>query len=130
MAWLPMPVLGTLNGLFRGLVLMQFMSEFRAKQLSSVTLIIILFVYTNLIFDRLDLKLSREALYTGLVWVLLTITFEFVLGYMILKQPFDMMLAEYNISQGNFWSLVIISIFFMPFILLKIKTKARKVSNV
>lgn len=125
-----MPVLGILNGLFRGLVLMQFMPEFRAKQLSSLTLIVILFVYTNLIFDRLDLKVTREALYTGLVWVLLTITFEFVLGSLILNQSLDMMLEEYNITRGNFWLLVIISIFFMPFILLKIKTKARKISNV
>lgn len=125
-----MPVLGVINGVFRGLVLMHFMSEFRAKQLSSVLLVILLFVYTHLIYDRLNLRTTKDALFTGLLWMVLTVAFEFVLGYVLLNQPLDVMLQEYNVLDGKFWALVIILIFFLPLIQFKWKSnRATKMSN-
>jgi hypothetical protein len=59
--WLPMVVLGMVNGFFRGLVLNKYFEEPTARQLSTGTLIILLTVYVYLIFERLNIRSGREA---------------------------------------------------------------------
>ena len=54
--WLPMVVLGMINGFFRGLVLNKYFDETAARQLSTGTLIILLTGYVYFIFDRLNIR--------------------------------------------------------------------------
>jgi hypothetical protein len=127
--WLPMPVIGTLNGLFRGFVLMQFMSEFYAKQISSVILVILLFFYTAFIFGRLGISSLKDSLLTGLLWVMLTISFELLLGYVVLQQDINVMLREYNLLKGNLWLLVLVAIMLLPYSLFRFKIQTHNTSN-
>ncbi len=121
-----MPVIGVLNGVFRGLVLMRFTSEFHAKQLSSLTLILLLLFYANTVFYRLRISRIKTAFLAGLTWVVLTIAFEFVLGYVVLQQDPAIMLQEYNVLAGNLWSLVLVAIFFLPYLLLRFDMVQRR----
>jgi hypothetical protein len=114
--WLPMPVIGVLNGIFRGLVIIQFMSEFHAKQVSSVLLIALLFFYTKIVFGHLSIHTKSHAWLTGLTWMLLTIVFEFVLGYGVLKHSLASIFSEYNLAAGNLWTLVLLGIATLPFV--------------
>jgi hypothetical protein len=127
--WLPMPVIATLNGIFRGWILIPLLSPIHARQVSSILLILILALYTRIIYAKLRIHFVADALFTGLIWVLLTIAFEFLLGYIILKHSIDVMLMEYNLIAGNLWSLVLVSLFFLPYLYFRYEAKISNTTN-
>jgi hypothetical protein len=49
---------------------------------------------------------ANEALLIGDEWVLLTIAFEFLAGYYLFGTPWQTLLAQYDVSQGQPWELV------------------------
>jgi hypothetical protein len=112
--WLPLPFIGTLNGIFRGLVIQEFMSEAHAKQISSLLLVVLLAIYAYLAVPKLKLKEISEAWLVGLTWMFLTVLFEFGLGIFVSGISFNQLLSEYKLWEGRLWSLVIITILILP----------------
>ncbi len=60
-------------------------------------------------------------IYVGLYWVILTISFEFMMGVFIMKKPFSELLNAYDVTTGNLWLLVVITVGFAPLIAAKIR---------
>ncbi len=52
----------------------------------------------------------------GLIWLLLTIFFEFIAGHYIFGNPWDRIVGDYNILKGRIWSLVLLTTFLAPYI--------------
>ena len=100
---------------------MRFFTEFHAKQVSSILLMILLFLYTGIIFSKLHIQTLKTAFLTGLGWVLLTVAFEFLLGNVILHLNINLILQEYNLPAGNLWILVLIAIGLFPFLHLRFR---------
>jgi hypothetical protein len=121
--WLPMPVIGMLNGMFRGFVLSSFLSDSRAHQVSSVLLIGLIALYVNLIFQKIRIRNLSEAWLTGVIWSVLTIAFEFGLGYFILHTSMRSMIEQYNVAAGNFWPFIVISLLVMPVLFWKYRNR-------
>ena len=57
---------------------------------------------------------ANEALLIGDEWVLLTIAFEFLAGYYLFGASWDALLAQYNVSRGEMWELVLVTMFVAP----------------
>jgi hypothetical protein len=114
-----MPVLGILNGSFREVVLNNFLVEHTAHRVSAMTLIILLFGYGQIIRKRLEVFSREDAVMCGLIWISLTISFEFVFGYFVFDVPYETLLADYNLMEGRLWPLVIFFTGLLPFILRK-----------
>jgi hypothetical protein len=115
--WLPMPVLGFLNGMARSLYAEQA-GEPSAHQISAVTLIIILWTYGYLIRKRLNIQTRQRASVCALMWMLLTVASEFLLG-LAFRQPLETILANYDISRGQWWPWVVMAVGLMPFLLIQ-----------
>jgi hypothetical protein len=118
--WLPMIVLAVANGSLRQFVFLKHLSELRAYQLSTVTLTVLCAIYVGFIFAWLNIQTSRQALMIGLIWVILTIFFEFSLGRLA-KKPWAVLLQDYNITTGHIWSLFLVSLFFLPYLFYSIR---------
>jgi hypothetical protein len=112
--WIPLTFIGFLNGFFRGWVLTYFLSDFHARQISSLLMVIWVFLYTKFIFGKLEVRKVFDAWLTGIVWLLLTMTFEFGLGYFVLGLTMEVMVSDYNLLEGRFWSLVLMAILVIP----------------
>jgi hypothetical protein len=117
--WLPLPIIGTLNGVLRGFLLNLIFQDFVARQFSSLLMIIWIFIYTAFIYKKLNVQKSVHAWFAGITWLLLTVAFEFILGYFILGSSLESMLADYNLFAGRFWLLVLISILLGPILYFK-----------
>lgn len=111
--WLPLPVIGFLNGTFRGLVLNRYFSELTARQLSSLLMIVWIVLYIILVYGRLGIRKPAHAWTFGIIWCLLTVAFELVLGYS-LGLSFKDMLADYNLADGRLWPFVLIALLVGP----------------
>ena len=51
----------------------------------------------------------REAWGIGIVWLGLTLTFELIAGHYLFGVPWNQLLADYNLSQGRIWVLVLVT---------------------
>ncbi|MBK7937317.1 MAG: hypothetical protein IPJ82_09600 [Lewinellaceae bacterium] len=118
--WLPMPVIGVLNGALRELVFKKYLGELPAHQVSTLTLIALIFVYGLLIKRFLPLTNTSEALMCSFVWVALTLFFEFGFGHWFAKKTFGELLLDYNLLIGRLWVFVPVFVAVLPFILRKI----------
>jgi hypothetical protein len=78
--WLPMIVLAFANAMLRELVIKKHYREFRAHQLSTLSLSILCCVYVWIVYPMLYIHNPRQTLLIGLVWIGLTMMFEFTLG--------------------------------------------------
>jgi hypothetical protein len=117
--WLPMPLLGILNGSLRELVIKNYFDEHVAHRISVITLIILLFGYGQVIRKRLDIISQADAISCGLIWIMLTICFEFGFGHFVFDIPYETLLADYNVLEGRLWPLVLFFAGLLPFILRK-----------
>ena len=115
--WLLFVVLAIINGLIRNEVYKPIIGDLRAHQLSTIILMILILVVTYLILRLSNLQLTdKDALILGLIWVILTITFEFIAGHYIFGNPWEKIIADYNILKGRIWSLVLFTTFLSPYI--------------
>jgi hypothetical protein len=50
----------------------------------------------------------------GILWVLLTVSFEFVFGHYVMGNPWSKLLADYNLLAGRLWVLVLLTLLVGP----------------
>ena len=49
---------------------------------------------------------AKQAWSIGLLWLVMTLSFEFGAGHFLFKKPWSELLFDYNIAQGRIWVLV------------------------
>lgn len=114
LAWLGLMVLAMLNGTFRQFLLLPNMGDLPAHQVSTVILCVLIFIYTWLVLRWWRLPARSSAWMVGVIWLVLTVTFEFVLGGLILREPMSKLLSDYNLLAGRIWPLVLLSTLLAP----------------
>jgi hypothetical protein len=115
--WILFIILAIVNGAIRTLVYGPVIGdELLAHQISTVTAIIfflavmyVFFRWTTAHYDKKDL------LVIGVMWLGLTIGFEFIFGHYIMGHPWSRLLADYNICEGRVWGLVLLTVVVGPF---------------
>jgi hypothetical protein len=120
LAWIPMVFIGIVNGAIRQFGYGRFLGELFAHQVSSVIGIILFGSYVWILSIRWPLESSRQALAIGVIWLGLTVAFEFLFGHYVAKHPWTRLLHDYNILEGRLWSLVLISITIAPYVIYRI----------
>jgi len=113
-AWLPMVVIGVLNGVLRQATYAKAMSDLAAHQVSVVTAVIFLGIYMWGVARILPFASGGQALVVGVVWLALTVLFEFGFGHFVMGNPYSVLLADYNIFNGHFWPVVLLWIAIAP----------------
>ena len=110
--WLLIMLLESIHGTLRTLYLEPWLGSFRARQVSVFTGCVIILAVT-LIFVRWMNATSRAALIRiGVVWVILTLIFEFAVVGPMLGLSWNRMTEDYDLSRGG---LMIFGLLFMLF---------------
>jgi len=63
---------------------------------------------------------TRETLILGSMWFVFTILFEFIFGHYILKEDWKKLFKAYDVRNGNLWSVLLLYLLFLPFIVSKV----------
>ena len=115
--WLLFIILAIINAVIRNEGYKPIIGDLRAHQLSTIIFIILILTATYLVLRFSNLQLTdKDALLMGLIWVLLTIIFEFVAGHYVFGNSWEKLIADYNILKGRIWSLVLLTTFISPYI--------------
>lgn len=108
LAWLGMMFLAIANGSLRDILYKQSLGDLAAHQLSTVLLLLLLLfaVYFRILAVRWPLTSSSQAWSVGLIWLGLTLAFEFGFGHCIAGHSWARLFHDYNILAGRVWVFV------------------------
>jgi len=112
--WFPMLVLAVANGALREIVLSKHFKELAAHQISCLTGSLVLFMFITAMSRWWPFASAQEALLTGSAWVVMTVAFEFLFGRFGGRKAWRELLADYDVSSGRLWPLVLITVFATP----------------
>ena len=114
--WLVLLVAMMGNGFFRGLVLQPRLGEDVARQAASLLGMCIILALTGPFVLRLGSPGSGQLLGVGLLWLVLTVAFEFLLGHYVSGAPWATQLADYDLRRGRLWPLVLLTTLLAPWL--------------
>jgi len=117
--WLLMLPLAILNGGFRDYVTTPLIGDF-ARPLSGIILCLLIFAVSLWLVPRVGRGKCGTYIKMGVIWLILTVLFEFGMGFAIGETYYEMLRA-YDITSGNLWLIVVIFIGITPYLIAKIK---------
>ena len=103
LAWLPGIPIAIANGSLRQFVVRRYVGELPAHQISVASFVLLFGLYVWLVLPWLRLASGSEAVRMGLLWLGLTVAFEFVFGHYVMRHPWALLLHDYNLLQGRLW---------------------------
>jgi hypothetical protein len=121
-AWIPMVFIAVANGAIRQLGYEKLLGELSAHQLSCLMGIILFLLYTWCLSLYWPIESSRQAFTIGLIWLTLTIAFEFLFMHYGAKVPWERLFHDYNILDGRLWVLVLIALLLLPYGVFKLRS--------
>jgi len=98
-----------------GILLPQF-GEQSAHQIGTIIFLVVQFVIIFFFNKKMKITETRTLLSIGIIWVVLTIIFEFVFGHYVMGHFWQKLFADYNIFNGRLWILVLINNITAPLI--------------
>lgn len=118
--WLLLAVVAVANGIIRQATYGKSMSDLAAHQLSTLTAIAASGVIVWIVNHVWAIESSAQAWSIGIFWLVLTVVFEFGFGHYVAGHSWDRLFADYNLHQGRIWSLFLIWMLIMPFVIYKL----------
>ncbi len=108
-AWFVLMVLAIINGILRNSYYGKFFSELLAHQISTVIFCIVILVFSFVFFKYSGTTGTPEDyVYVGVMWLIMTVSFEFLFGHYVAGHSLEHLLADYNLLKGRIWLLVLI----------------------
>jgi len=119
--WLGILLLANLNGAVRELWLIPAMGHIPGRALSTLVLSVLVFLITWLTVGWIRPVSTGDAMLIGVVWLLLTLGFEFLVGHYVFHKPWAELTEDYNVARGRIWPLVLVVVLFAPLWTARIK---------
>ncbi len=101
-----MMMLAIINGSIREGLYLERAGYIAAHQISTVILLFLISGYVWILTGRWCPDSARVAWNIGVLWLVLTLCFEFGFGHFIAGRPWEHLLFEYNIAAGRIWILI------------------------
>jgi hypothetical protein len=60
------------------------------------------------------LRSLGQAVVVGLIWLVLTVLFEFAMGRYVSRQSWEQLLQAYNLFAGSLWPLLLVTVAVLP----------------
>lgn len=114
--WVAMAVFAVINGIFREVMLIPLIGERVGHVVSTVLLIVAILLLSYFYFTRSGIDYKRaELVGIGVVWVVLTVGFEFLVGFLE-GIPVSETLAQYDLLAGQVWIFVPLALLITPLV--------------
>jgi hypothetical protein len=122
LAWLGLLAIGFANGAIREFFYGRWVGEPAAHQISTVTAIVFFGLAVWLLERRWPLASNGQALAIGLIWLGLTVAFEFLFMHYVRGIPWSRLLHDYNILEGRVWVFVLLWVLLAPLVIHRIRS--------
>ncbi len=124
LAWVAMLVIAVANGALREASYARAMPELRAHQLSTLIGSVLIGVFIWFVIRIWPPSSGRHALLVGLVWLVLTVAFEFFMGLVLAHRPLSQVLEQYDLSAGRVWVVFLLWLTLAPWVFFRFRRAA------
>ena len=114
--WLVLLAVMMGNGFLRVLVLQPRLGEDAARQAASLLGMGLILAASAVFVRRLGEPGSAALLVIGVLWLVLTLAFEFLFGHYVSGASWEALLAEYDLQRGRLWPLVLLTTLLAPWL--------------
>lgn len=118
--WLIIIGAETLHGVIRNAFLAPLIGDTEARRISVLTGTLMIFAITFIFVRWLKGGRAGHFLAVGVMWIAMTFAFEVLLGRLVLGLSWERILADYDLSQGNFLAVGFVVMLFAPVALAKL----------
>ncbi|HXX62238.1 MAG TPA: hypothetical protein VEO56_00465 [Bacteroidota bacterium] len=119
--WIVVLVCAFLNGGLRVAFIIPSVGESAGHVISCFTLSLLILLATFLFIRWMHPENSAEAIRVGVLWLILTLMFEFLACHYLFGNSWEKILSEYNLLRGRIWVLVLIVTTFSPLIMARVR---------
>jgi hypothetical protein len=108
MIWCGILVLASVNGALRDLVIAPRIGDTAARAVSTLILAGLVLLVTWLSVRWIGPRTVAQTFAIGALWCGLTLLFEFGFGHYVMRRSWAFLLADYDLTRGRIWILVLI----------------------
>lgn len=120
-AWFVMLLVSVANGALRQFTFGKYLDETSAHQISTVIGILLLGIVIRAYVRCYPPDSGRQALLIGLLWMTLTVAFEFLFFHYAGGRSWSELLANYYLFEGRVWVAVLAWIAIAPYVFFRLK---------
>jgi hypothetical protein len=117
----------SLHGTARELWLKPLVGDFRARQIAFFSGMALILAVAWFFVRWLRAANTQQLLHIGLLWMVLTLLFEFALGVLVLGYTWERMWQDYNLPAGGLMGLGLLWLLLAPW--LAARLRRRNITN-
>jgi peptidoglycan biosynthesis protein MviN/MurJ (putative lipid II flippase) len=129
LAWLAILCFAVVNGALREAVLIPSLGKTSGLILSGVLLSCLVALVAYILVRREHGIAGMQGLYIGVLWLCLTLAFEFSFGRYIQHKPWAELLSAYTFKDGNLWLVVLLTTLLAPYFAALFHAKSRRANS-
>jgi hypothetical protein len=114
--WFGLLIVATLNGGFREVLLVPRFGRGVGQALSTIMLSLLIAGLGWISLPWIAPQTRRDAWTIGVLWVVLTLAFEFIAGHFVFGKPWRELMADYDVLHGRIWVMVLIVTLMTPIV--------------
>jgi hypothetical protein len=116
--WFVFLVIAFSVGAFREAWLRPRIGEPRAHVIGTLSAVILMTLVIYAFVRQVHASCSMiDLTLIGLLWLLMTVAFEFGFFHYVMGKPWELLVADYNVSRGRIWVLVLATVFLAPILI-------------
>lgn len=112
--WLVILFMASLNGAAREAWLIPRLGATIGRAVSTLVLCGLVYLVTCFTIGWINPITSGRALAVGVLWMGLTLAFEFLAGHYLFHHPWAVLLEDYAVTRGRIWVAVLVVVLLAP----------------
>lgn len=121
MIWLLIMFAESIHGTMRQIFLAPLLGDFPARRIAFFTGMILIFLITLIFIRWIRAETMKSLFIVGLMWAILTLLFEFDLGFFVLGYSQERIFEDYDVSRGGLMEFGLLFMVFAPFLAAKLR---------
>lgn len=119
LVWFLLAIVAIANGVLRQSTYGKAVPELAAHQISTVTAILASGAVVWVVNRFWPIQSVSQAWTIGACWLVMTIIFEFGFGHYVARHSWSRLFADYNLLEGRVWSLFLVWIAVLPYVVFR-----------
>jgi hypothetical protein len=120
--WLLLAVVAIGNGVLREATYGKRLEGLSAHQVSTLLGVLLTGSIVWVVTRFWPIATATQAWAIGVLWVILTVLFEFAFGHYVAGHSWESLLSDYNLLKGRLWLLFLLWLLVMPYLFYRLNS--------